>query len=105
MIIRGGSNISPLEVEEVIDQHPAVHLNCVVGVPDKHYGEIVAAYVSLREDATPRPTVEELRQFAAERVAAYMVPERITILPELPLNSTGKVDRKRLHALVLGLVS
>jgi len=105
IIIRGGSNISPLEVEEVIDQHPAVHLNCVVGVPDKHYGEIVAAYVSLREDATPRPTVEELRQFAAERVAAYMVPERITILPELPLNSTGKVDRKRLHALVLGLVS
>ena len=102
IIIRGGSNISPLEVEEVIDQHPAVHLNCVVGVPDKHYGEIVAAYVSLREDATPRPTVEELRQFAAERIAAYMVPERITILPELPLNSTGKVDRKRLHALVLG---
>jgi acyl-CoA synthetase (AMP-forming)/AMP-acid ligase II len=102
IIIRGGSNISPLEVEEVIDQHPAVHLSCVVGVPDEHYGEIVAAYVSLREDATPRPTVEELRQFAAERIAAYMVPERITILPELPLNSTGKVDRKRLHALVLG---
>jgi acyl-CoA synthetase (AMP-forming)/AMP-acid ligase II len=102
IIIRGGSNISPLEVEEVIDQHPAVYLSCVVGAPDKHYGEIVAAYVSLREDATSRPTAEELRQFVAERIAAYMVPERITILPDLPLSPTGKVDRKRLHALVLG---
>jgi acyl-CoA synthetase (AMP-forming)/AMP-acid ligase II len=100
IIIRGGSNISPLEVEEVLDQHPAVHLSCVVGVPDKHYGEIVAAYVSLRADVTPQPTAEELRHFAAERIAAYMVPERITIMPELPLNSTGKVDRRRLHALV-----
>jgi acyl-CoA synthetase (AMP-forming)/AMP-acid ligase II len=70
-------------------------------VPDKHYGEIVAAYVALRKDVTPRPTPEELRQFVAGRIAAYMVPERITIMDDLPLNSTGKVDRKKLHALVL----
>jgi acyl-CoA synthetase (AMP-forming)/AMP-acid ligase II len=102
IIIRGGSNISPLEVEEAIDAHPAVHLSCVVGVPDKHYGEIVAAFVSLRPDVSPWPTPEELRQFVAGRIAAYMVPERITFMDELPLNATGKVDRKKLHALVQG---
>jgi acyl-CoA synthetase (AMP-forming)/AMP-acid ligase II len=101
IIIRGGSNISPLEVEEVLDAHPAVHLSCVVGLPDKHYGQSVAAYVALRDDAAPRPTADELRRFVADRIAAYKVPERITIMPEMPLNSTGKVDRKKLHALVL----
>jgi acyl-CoA synthetase (AMP-forming)/AMP-acid ligase II len=101
IIIRGGSNISPLEVEEVLDAHPAVHLSCVVGLPDKHYGQVVAAYVALREEVSPRPTPEALRQFVAERIAAYKVPERITILEEMPLNVTGKVDRKKLHALVL----
>jgi acyl-CoA synthetase (AMP-forming)/AMP-acid ligase II len=100
IIIRGGSNISPLEVEEALDEHPAVHLSCVVGLPDKHLGEIVAAYVSLREGTAVPPTADELRLFVADRLAAYKVPERITILPELPLNATGKVDRKKLHALV-----
>jgi acyl-CoA synthetase (AMP-forming)/AMP-acid ligase II len=100
IIIRGGSNISPLEVEEVLDDHPAVHLSCVVGLPDQHLGEIVAAYVSLRDGIAVPPTPDELRQFVAERLAAYKVPERITILRELPLNPSGKVDRKKLHALV-----
>jgi long-chain acyl-CoA synthetase len=100
IIIRGGSNIAPLEVEEVLDEHPAVHLSCVVGWPDKHLGEIVAAYVSLRNGIAAPPTTDELRQFVAGRLAAYKVPERITIMTELPLNPTGKVDRKKLHALV-----
>jgi acyl-CoA synthetase (AMP-forming)/AMP-acid ligase II len=100
IIIRGGSNISPLEVEEVLDEHPAVHLSCVVGWPDRHLGQIVVAYVSLRDGVAVPPTADELRRFVAERLAAYKVPERITILPELPLSPTGKVDRKKLHALV-----
>jgi acyl-CoA synthetase (AMP-forming)/AMP-acid ligase II len=101
IIIRAGSNISPLEVEEVLDEHPAVQLSCVVGLPDKHYGQVEAAYVTLRSDISPRPTAEELRWFVADRIAAYKVPERITIMPKMPLNSTGKVDRKKIHALVL----
>jgi acyl-CoA synthetase (AMP-forming)/AMP-acid ligase II len=100
IIIRGGSNISPLEVEEVLDGHPAVHLSCVVGLPDPHLGEVVTAYVSLRDGIAVAPTADELRRFVAEHLAAYKVPERITILRELPLNATGKVDRKKLHALV-----
>lgn len=102
LIIRGGSNISPLEVEVVLDEHPAVHLSCVVGAPDKHLGEIVTAYVSLRHDVHPAPSPKELRAFVAERIAAYKVPEKITILDELPLNATGKVDRKKLHAQIAG---
>ena len=99
IIIRGGSNISPLEIEEVLDEHPAVHLSCVVGACDRHLGEIVAAFVALREDIATPPSVDELRRFVAERLAAYKVPERITVLGEMPLNPSGKVDRKRLHAV------
>jgi long-chain acyl-CoA synthetase len=97
IIIRGGSNISPLEVEEAIDEHPAVHLSGVVGAPDKHFGQIVVAYVHLRPAATARPSVEELRQFVSARIAAYKVPEHIFFLDDMPLNATGKVDRHKLH--------
>jgi acyl-CoA synthetase (AMP-forming)/AMP-acid ligase II len=71
----------------------------VVGLPDRHLGQVVAAYVSLRGGTTGPPTAAQLRRFVAERLAAYKVPERITILCELPLNPTGKVDRQKLHAL------
>jgi long-chain acyl-CoA synthetase len=101
LIIRGGSNISPLEVEEVLAEHPAVHLSCVVGLPDARYGQIVAAYVALRDDAAPKPTADDLRRFVGDRLAAYKVPERVMIVPEMPLNASGKVDRKKQHALVL----
>ncbi len=99
IIIRGGSNISPLEVEETLDAHPAVHLSCVLGLPDKHFGQIVAACVALR-DSMAAPTPEELQRFVADRLAAYKVPQRVIILRELPLNPTGKVDRKKLHELL-----
>lgn len=101
IIIRGGSNISPLEVEQVIDQHAAVHMSGVVGAPDERLGQIVIAYVALMADAEPRPTPEELKAFVAERIAEYKVPERFFLLDELPLNSTNKVDRKKLHERVV----
>ena len=96
LIIRGGSNISPLEVEDAIDEHPAVLRSGVVGVPDAHFGQIVVAYVVLR-DAAPPLGADELRRFVAERLAAYKVPARFVFVPELPLNPTGKMDR---HALL-----
>ena len=64
----------------------------------EHLGQRVEAYVSLRHEVSPRPTAEELRRFVADRIAAYKVPEHITFVDEIPLNSTGKVDRKKLHA-------
>src|SRR5262249_848151 len=83
IIVRGGSNISPQEIEEVLDEHPDVHLSCVVGVPDRHYGQIVGAFVSLREGLAKPPTVEDLQKFVAGKLAAYKVPEKITIMREL----------------------
>ncbi|HZZ27807.1 MAG TPA: class I adenylate-forming enzyme family protein [Pirellulales bacterium] len=100
IIIRAGSNISPMEIESVLDSHHAVHLSGVVGKQDAHFGQIVIAYVQLRDDASVKPTEAELRQFVAERIAAYKVPERIHVVAQLPLNSTGKVDRQQLHAVV-----
>ncbi|HEY2881332.1 MAG TPA: class I adenylate-forming enzyme family protein [Pirellulales bacterium] len=100
IIIRGGSNISPMEIEAVLDNHPAVHASCVVGKADAHFGQIVIAYVQLRDDVAEKPTLESLKQFVADRIAAYKVPERIHLVADLPLNASGKVDRKQMHAVV-----
>lgn len=99
IIIRGGSNISPLEVEEVFYEHPAVKAVGVIGLPDKYLGESVKAYVSLKKDFMPLPTGNELKTFVGSRIASYKVPERIEFLPDLPLSPIGKVDRKRLKSL------
>ena len=73
----------------------------MAGKRDAHYGQIVVAYVQLRDDAMERPTEEGLRAFVADRIAAYKVPERIHFVKQIPINSTGKLDRKQLHAIVL----
>ncbi len=97
IIVRAGSNISPLEVEEALYQHPAVREVGVVGVPHPELGEVVRAFVALKSGATA--TAEELRTFVAERLAAYKVPESITFLPDLPKGLTGKVQRKALKEM------
>ena len=97
IIIRAGSNIVPEEVEEVLYQHPAVRLACVVGAPDEHLGQRVEAFVELEPDASPLPTGDELRDFAAQRIAGYKVPEHIFVLPEVPRTATGKLDRHKLE--------
>jgi long-chain acyl-CoA synthetase len=100
VIIRAGSNIVPEEVEEILYQHPAVCLACVVGAPDPHLGQRVEAYVELEPDAAPPPSGEELRGFVADRVAGYKVPEHILVLDELPRTGTGKLDRHGLETQV-----
>jgi long-chain acyl-CoA synthetase len=97
IIVRGGSNISPLEVEEALYQHPAVREAGVVGVPDAAWGEIVQAFVALKEGA--EATEEELKQFLGGRMAAYKVPERISFMPDLPKGLTGKIQRKALREM------
>jgi len=99
IIIRGGSNISPQEVEEVLYQHPAVLEVGVVGAPDPVYGEIVIAFVVLREGRQATP--EQLHQFARQLLADYKVPERILYLDELPKSPTGKVQRRALKEMLL----
>jgi long-chain acyl-CoA synthetase len=98
LIIRGGSNISPQEVEEALYQHPSVLEAGVIGAPDSVYGEIVVAFISLREGHQATP--EELQQFARQRLADYKVPERILYLDQLPKSPTGKVHRRALKEML-----
>ncbi|MBL7493965.1 AMP-binding protein [Frankia sp. AgB1.9] len=90
-----GFKVWPREVEDVLYQHPAVFEAAVVGVPDEYRGEAVAAYVSLRDDATA--TAEELVSFARERLAAYKRPRSVVIIPALPKTATGKIQRAALR--------
>lgn len=94
MIIRGGSNISPLEVEAVLYQHPAIKEAAVIGLPDPNWGQSVQAFVVLLDGYSL--TEGELLDFVRERIAAYKVPETIVFLPELPKGLTGKIHRKTL---------
>jgi long-chain acyl-CoA synthetase len=98
IIVHGGSNVSPQEVEEVLYQHPTVFEAGVVGAPDPLYGERVVAFVSLRNG--DGPSEEELREYARKSLADYKVPERIFFLPELPKSVTGKVHRLALKAML-----
>ncbi|MFJ5264884.1 long-chain fatty acid--CoA ligase [Streptomyces sp. NPDC088387] len=98
MIIRGGYNVYPREIEEVLHEHPAVALAAVVGVPDTHLGEEVAAAVVLRPEA--RATPDELRQFVKERVAAYKYPRVVWLADELPTGPTGKILKGRIRVPV-----
>ncbi|MFJ4029940.1 class I adenylate-forming enzyme family protein [Paenarthrobacter sp. NPDC089989] len=97
MIIRGGSNVSPSEVEAVLGTHPDVRSAAVVGLPDEMYGELVAAALVLREAAVLDP--EGLKRHCAGRLAAYKIPGVFVSVETFPLNSrTGKVDRRAVKA-------
>jgi long-chain acyl-CoA synthetase len=94
LIIAGGYNVYPREVEEVLYEHPKVREVCVAGVPDAYRGETVKAFVVLR--AGQRATAEEIREFAKARLAAYKVPRTIEFRDELPTSMVGKVLRRAL---------
>jgi long-chain acyl-CoA synthetase len=95
LILRGGFNVFPRDVEDVLLAHPAVALAGVVGRPDVRLGEEVVAFVSLRPDAVV--TAEELSEHARKHLAANKYPRQITIVPAIPLTSVGKLDRKKLR--------
>jgi acyl-CoA synthetase (AMP-forming)/AMP-acid ligase II len=97
LIIRGGSNISPVEVENVLDDFPGVEMCGVVGFADEHWGEVVGAFVEPVAGATI--SEDELREFAAKRLARYMIPEHWVFVDKLPRNAVGKLDRHALHEL------
>ena len=95
MIIRGGENISPYEIEEVLLSHPSVAEAIVFGVDDVKYGQTVSGAVVLRDAAT---TPEDLRRHARQSLAAFKVPDRIHVLDQIPKTPTGKVQRRRMAA-------
>ncbi len=95
LVIRGGYNVYPREVEEVLYEHPAVAEAAVIGKPDDTLGEEVVAVVSLK--AGQHATAEELVGFCKERMAAYKYPREIRVVPELPKGPTGKILKKELR--------
>ena len=99
MIIRGGMNIYPREIEEVLYGHPDVVEVCVIGVPDPARGEEVKAYAALRKAAKTTP--EELKAYCQERMARYKVPRYVEILPSLPKGPTGKLLKRKLREMNL----
>jgi long-chain acyl-CoA synthetase len=96
MIVSGGENIYPIEVEEVISQHPAVVEVAVIGVPDERWGETVKALVVLAPGATVG--TDELVSFARERLAGYKLPRSVEFVAELPHSPAGKVLKRELRA-------
>lgn len=94
LIIRGGVNISPLEIDNLLMQLPGVVDAATIGIPDRIYGEEVLSYVVLAPDATLTP--EDLTRLCAEKVAAFKSPKRIVSCDSLPKTARGKLDRKAL---------
>jgi fatty-acyl-CoA synthase len=92
VIISGGENIASVEVERVLDSHPAVIESAVVGAPDEHWGEVPVAYVSVREEVEPDVLVEHVRT----HLARYKAPKRV-VFGELPKTSTGKIQKNVLR--------
>jgi long-chain acyl-CoA synthetase len=92
MIIRGGLNVYPREVEEVLYEHPAVAEAAVIGVPDEMLGEEIAAMVTLKPGASATP--EELRAHVKRQLAAYKYPRQVWIVAELPHGDTGKILKR-----------
>jgi long-chain acyl-CoA synthetase len=95
LILRGGYNVYPREVEEVLYSHPAVAEAAVMGVPDERLGEEVTAFVALRPGAAA--TVEEIVAYCRDRLAAYKYPRAITLRDALPKNAAGKIDKLALR--------
>ena len=98
MIIRGGENISPKEIEDVLYRHPAVLEAAVVGRPDSVYGEIPVAFVALRPGMTA--SADELIQHCRSSLAGYKTPREIQVLAALPKNSVGKIVKGALRAAI-----
>jgi long-chain acyl-CoA synthetase len=96
MIIRGGYNVYPREVEEVLYEHPAVAEAAVVGIPHDELGEEIGAAVKLKPGETV--TAEELIAFARDRIAPYKYPRHIWMVPGLPKGPTGKILRREVQS-------
>ncbi len=99
LLVRGGDNISPVEVEQILLAHPAVRDAAVTGVPDATLGQRIVALVQL-EGNVGEAVLEDVRASAAARLADYKVPERLHVVAAIPKNALGKTDRRALPAMV-----
>lgn len=95
MVVSGGENIYPMEIENVISKHPAVSDVAVIGVPDNKFGEALLAFVVLNNEQTL--TLEEMIEFCRNEIAGYKIPRQLQLIEELPRNPSGKILKKELR--------
>ncbi|BCS18591.1 putative long-chain-fatty-acid-CoA ligase [Aspergillus puulaauensis] len=109
IIIRGGENIYPLEIEERLSSHPSISVASVIGIPDQKYGEVVGAFISLAEGAT-RPTDDELRGWTRETLGRHKAPQHVFVFGEegvdrtVPVTGSGKVRKVDLRKIAAGVL-
>ncbi|AXK34988.1 AMP-binding protein [Streptomyces armeniacus] len=103
LVIRGGENISPREIEEFLYTHPDILDVQVIGVPDERMGEEVMAWIRLREGAAPL-TADSLREFCTGRLAHYKIPRYVHLTDEFPMTVTGKVRKVEMRTAAIGLL-
>jgi acetyl-CoA synthetase len=100
LITSAGYRIGPAEIEDCLLKHPAVAMAAVIGAPDEVRGEIVKAFIVLKPNVDPAPSLtEEIQQFVKTRLAAHEYPREVEFVPELPLTATGKIMRKDLRKM------
>jgi long-chain acyl-CoA synthetase len=95
MIIAGGYNIYPVELDNVLFDHPKILEACTVGIPDEYRGETVKAFIVVKEGETL--TEEEVTAYCKEKLAAYKVPKLVEFVDELPKTAVGKILRRELR--------
>ena len=95
MIIRGGENVYPLEIENFLYTHPLVDDVQVIGVPDEKLGEVVCAWIRLKPGV--EATVEEIRDYCRGRIAYFKVPELVRFVDAFPITVTGKIQKFRMR--------
>ena len=94
MIVSGGENVFPLEVEQTLGEHPSIGEAVVLGIEHEEFGQVLRAYVTVASDEPPKDS--ELRDFLRDRLERYKVPKEFVVLEEFPRNATGKIVRSKL---------
>ena len=97
MVIRGGENVYPREIEEFLYTHPDIEDAQVIGVPDARYGEEICAWLRLRPGAPPLDAAA-IREFTADRLAHFKIPRYVHVVDEFPMTITGKVRKVDMRA-------
>ena len=95
MVIRGGENIYPREIEEFLYTHPAISDVQVIGVPDKKYGEELMAWIKLKTGTTS--TAEEIKAFCDGKIARFKIPKYIKFVDEFPMTVSGKIQKYKMR--------
>jgi fatty-acyl-CoA synthase len=103
MVIRGGENVYPREIEEFLYTHPDIADVQVIGVPDEKYGEELCAWIKLKDGAEPLDAAK-LKEFATGKLAHYKIPRYVLLVDEFPMTITGKIRKVEMREKSLDLL-